>query len=186
LENSITIQARNTIIVSPNNIPTQIRASSPAHNNLNNTSDYTFRAGQSISLRPGFRVVAGNVFRAEIGNCEAFEGCGFNYQARIAPPNDGELEAVEDAEIKSAIIIGAEDSKYSTKVYPNPTSNQITIESPQPYQLQIFNLMGQEVGQLNTKQPITVYDMTNFENGVYIFRIQYEDGTMKSWKILKK
>lgn len=151
-----------------------------------NFADYTFRAGNSVRINPGFSIGRGHRMKVEIGDCEVFSECGFNYPSKIAPPNDGELEAVEDAEIKSAIIIGAEDSKYSTKVYPNPTSNQITIESPQPYQLQVFNLMGQEVGQLNTKQPITVYDMTSFENGIYIFRIQYEDGTMKSWKILKQ
>jgi hypothetical protein len=184
LENSITIQAQNTIIAAPNGLETVITASFPLYTNLNNTSDYTFRAGQSVSLKNGFRVEHGNVFKAKIGECEAFEGCGFNYQERISPINT-------EAEAENIIVIDKSNQtntgeSNSSKIYPNPTTNEITIESSKSYHLNIFNMMGQQVGQENGKAKTVQYDMTKFEVGIYIFQFRFEDGTMETIRVIKQ
>ena len=182
LENSITIQAQNTIIASPNGLETVITASFPLYTNLNNTSDYTFRAGQSVSLKNGFKVERGNIFKAKIGDCEAFQGCGFNYQERISPI---------DTEAENIIVIDKSNQtntgeSNNSKIYPNPTTNEITIESSKFYHLTIFNMMGQQVGQENGKAKTVQYDMTKFEAGIYIFQFRFEDGTMETIRVIKQ
>lgn len=184
LKNDILIQAQNTITAAPNEIPTIIGGSDPLHTNLNNSSDYTFRAGQSVTLKDGFKVVRGNRFKAEIGECEAFEGCGFNYQERVAPIKDEKEENVSLIDVIDKNASNVE--KGNLTIYPNPTDNLITIKSTQSYHLDIFNLMGQNVGQEQGSIGNLEYNMARFEQGIYIFRFQFEDGTSQTIKVVKR
>lgn len=62
-------------------------------------------------------------------------------------------------------------SKSSTlKTYPNPTSTEVTIESPTKGQLSILNLCGKQLINRQITEPKTVIDISNLPSGVYFGR----------------
>jgi hypothetical protein len=151
----------------------------------NHFADYTFKAGSSVKINPGFSIGRGHTLKVKIGNCEVFTECGFNYPYKIAPPISDELEAQDEVN-KSSIKVNETNENYLTRIYPNPTTNEITIESSKSYHLNIFNMMGQQVGQENGKAKTVQYDMTKFEAGIYIFQFIFEDGTMETIRVIKQ
>lgn len=113
VKNRITIQAANTITAAPGFLPTQVRQSQfplPVRR-----ADYVFRAGVQVHLLPGFSVEHLSLFRAEIGPCLSFEGCGFNFStAPVAVSEDQETT-----------------NKEAIQIYPNPTNGSINIQLPE-------------------------------------------------------
>lgn len=163
------VEDRTIDFIITNNALIQANNSITTNSEILIPTSVEMRANGFIKMIDGFK--AGNEFKAYIHPCER----------RVLPPlkNNQQYENIEE----EATIY---DLNKLTIIYPNPTTNEITIESPKQYQLRIFNLMGQEVGQLNGKQDKTVYDMTSFEAGIYIFQVRYEDGTVESLKVLKQ
>lgn len=73
----------------------------------------TYKAGNSITLRPGFRVESGNQFRALIEDCSATELTTANRD------EFNDLEAISSNQISHSTPL---------KVYPNPTTASFTLE----------------------------------------------------------
>lgn len=70
------------------------------------------------------------------------------------------------------------------QIYPNPTDGILYLESKQPiWQISLFNILGQriETGQ-NTNQ----IDLSKAEAGVYLLKIEGENGNFQTHKILKE
>ena len=57
------------------------------------------------------------------------------------------------------------------KIYPNPASTHITIESSPSSQLSILNLNGQELMKQTSTEPKTVIEISSLPNGVYFVRV---------------
>jgi hypothetical protein len=76
----------------------------------------------------------------------------------------------------------------SIKVYPNPFTNQLTIEANEPiYKVEIYNLLGQKVKVFGINNPSesTVYiELSELAQGNYIAKIHTEVN-IKSIKIIK-
>jgi subtilisin family serine protease len=75
------------------------------------------------------------------------------------------------------------------KAYPNPFTNQLSIEANEPiFKVEIYNLLGQLVKSItveNSSNPIVNLDMSEISQGNYIAKI-YMTSTIKSVKLIKK
>ena len=76
----------------------------------------------------------------------------------------------------------------SLKIYPNPSSSQVTIETstvPVNGQLSIMNLNGQEVLSRQITEPKPQLDISGLPSGVYFVRLTSQ-GMVKVGKIIKQ
>ena len=72
---------------------------------------------------------------------------------------------------------GVESHGVKTVVFPNPANNVININSSSNInRVEIFNMMGQMVGNYNVNDVNTQINTSNFANGVYTVKIETENG----------
>ena len=62
------------------------------------------------------------------------------------------------------------------KVFPNPASNTITIETPNKGSLSIHNISGQQLLQQTITEPTTTIDISILPSGVYLVKVFGENG----------
>ncbi len=62
------------------------------------------------------------------------------------------------------------------QVYPNPASNNITIEAPQKSIIDILNIQGQLVKSLVAAGDYTTLNISSFSSGVYLMQVKTENG----------
>jgi carboxypeptidase T len=76
------------------------------------------------------------------------------------------------------------------RIFPNPTSGRLTLEyignsDPSQKQLEIFNMMGEMLFQLNlTGKRMHEIDMSAFPNGIYLFKVM-KDASLGFEKVIK-
>lgn len=82
-------------------------------------------------------------------------------------------------------------AKHKVKVYPNPTTGALNvqieglIEKDQAY-YQLVNAQGQNIwGQTKIIETMTLLDLGNAANGVYLLQTQI-NGETKIWRIVKE
>lgn len=68
------------------------------------------------------------------------------------------------------------------KVYPVPTSTDLTIASSTPMDVEILDMLGKKVMQINLKEGTTIIDVQSLTNGVYF--VKRNDG--ESLKFIKE
>ncbi|MFH2141129.1 MAG: T9SS type A sorting domain-containing protein, partial [Bacteroidota bacterium] len=56
-------------------------------------------------------------------------------------------------------------------IYPNPVSENVSISGIDIYQIEIFDLSGKILKQINTKANYQKINMSNFEKGIYFFKV---------------
>ncbi len=71
---------------------------------------------------------------------------------------------------------GMDESSADTKVYPNPTHGQITIEAEGMNHVTIMNALGQTVYDVPTDANQTVLNLSQYGTGMYLIRISSEKG----------
>ena len=105
---------------------------------IQDDGELTLVAGNKILLKPGFHAQPGSYFHAYIGD----EGC----EEPLKPANifSAEQDQLEETIIEQALGIDETTSTEYLKVYPNPTTGEVTIE-----------INSQDSDELNT---IWVYD----------------------------
>ncbi|MEI6172483.1 MAG: T9SS type A sorting domain-containing protein [Bacteroidota bacterium] len=69
-------------------------------------------------------------------------------------------------------------------VFPNPTSEKITISAGNNGHISIFNLSGQQLLQQEITEPKTSVDVSGFKSGVYFVRVT-DDKTVRVQKFVK-
>jgi len=69
-----------------------------------------------------------------------------------------------------------EFSKNYTKVYPNPTSSTITIESNDITNIELYNIQGQKVFIGTIPTPKYIIDINNFPKGIYLLKLYGKNG----------
>jgi hypothetical protein len=82
--------------------------------------------------------------------------------------------------------------KAKVLIYPNPIIGEITVkvqdeENTEPIHgtLQVFNVLGNKVGETTIKEGIGNFDFQYQATGTYILRINYNNNNL-DWKILKE
>jgi len=61
-------------------------------------------------------------------------------------------------------------------LFPNPTTDNLTIETPQKATIEILNIEGQIIKTINTADKQTTIDLRNLSSGVYIIKAKTERG----------
>lgn len=77
------------------------------------------------------------------------------------------------------------------RLYPNPARDILHIVMPEnwtaafePTNVQIFNVQGQLVRQLQTNQPITTIATEGLDNGFYVVQLRHADGSQARQKFI--
>lgn len=88
-----------------------------------------------------------------------------------------------ETEAECSAIVAVEDfDLINFNVYPNPTTNFITIESTQNIkQVSVYTILGQEVIKSNEK----TIDVSHLENGMYLIKIVLESGKVNTKQFIK-
>jgi hypothetical protein len=78
------------------------------------------------------------------------------------------------------------NSRIKVNIYPNPVSNNITIESSlENVNLKIYNQNGQEIFTKEFNRQVT-FDFSEFTSGMYLLKILKKNKIIHSEKIIKK
>jgi hypothetical protein len=79
---------------------------------------------------------------------------------------------IKDYSIGSLIASIHEIESDNFKIYPNPTTDGLTIETPQKSIIEILNIEGQIIKIINNADTITTINLKNAACGVYIVRVK--------------
>ena len=174
-ENHIELQASN-------NIKTE------GHLRIYNGADYTFIAGNSITLNPGFHAEAGSHFLAKIGSCTQ------NKELEINTPSEILSETYEEMDFdiskyidnKKEFVINAH---FSAKIFPNPTNGIVSIEifneNENGFTIELSDLSGRVLYQNQKFTNNETFNFSFLENGIYLVKIKQNDITQVK-TIIKK
>lgn len=69
----------------------------------------------------------------------------------------------------------AEVSESNARLYPNPTNGILNIESDGAMTISVINMLGQKVMETTASDNVTI-DLSGFESGIYMVRIETQNG----------
>ncbi len=75
------------------------------------------------------------------------------------------------------IITDVKENTANVNLYPNPTNSLLNIEGQSAMHISISNLLGQKL-QETTAEGNTILDMSRYESGMYLIRIETENSVM--------
>jgi hypothetical protein len=200
IKNQITIQAAQQVNVA--NITETVIEKSP-YNFPAFNSDYIIKAGNKITINPGFRINAperssgtgvynpfsfpgGNQNRVsfQIAPCVPFiDECGINHQnAKVSPQKNGNSNDFMDNLNKKI---------FRFTIYPNPTNGvqELNISSESNFtECMIYNTIGTLINSIddieNSKNIIQI-PIDNLANGIYFVKVKSPDGIISIQKFIK-
>lgn len=74
-------------------------------------------------------------------------------------------------------VTAVNETEFSTRLYPNPTTGNLTIEAEGMNHISVFNLMGQMVYDMDVDTDNMTLDMSQFNTaGMYLVRINTANG----------
>ncbi len=84
-------------------------------------------------------------------------------------------------------LLAVDDSfiKTNINIYPNPTHGILNISNPNHIKLnkiEVYNIYGQRLKIVKTQNNI---DITNFKSGVYLMKVEDENGKQGTFKVIK-
>ena len=113
----------------------------------------------------------------------SFVGKGMLHTRVVIQSNDRDLsyEVYIDEDLLSITEVSAE-----TELYPNPTSGQFTIEGANIAKVEVFNLVGQKVYEVESAKfkVESSIDATNWNKGIYLVNIIDRNGAMQTKKLV--
>lgn len=103
----------------------------------------------------------------------------------MAVYSDG-CEAPSETLTGTSVSVGLQESwMNSIEVYPNPVENQLTIQAPGLQRIVIYNVMGQQVANIEAKQDEVNIGMNAYSKGLYTLRIVTDNGLVNKNVIVK-
>jgi len=81
-------------------------------------------------------------------------------------------------------ILSVNELTAETKLYPNPTTGQFTVEGANVARVEVYNLVGQKVHEAEGKT--VSIDATNWNKGIYLVNIIEENGAVATKKLVVK
>ena len=75
---------------------------------------------------------------------------------------------------------GIGEDEFSVKVYPNPTKGLVNVEAEGMTGVEVYNPLGQRVLQKEFVGNQTVLDLQDAAPGLYLLRVETENGTLSS------
>ena len=128
-----------------------------------------------------YTLVAGEVFVIKMNVLEALAK-GWVYTTVVVESSDKTLEfavAIDDALFTSVTELSAE-----TKLYPNPTTGNFTVEGMNVAKVEVYNLVGQKVYAEQGK--IVSIDASDWNKGIYLVTITSANGAVETKKLVIK
>ena len=85
-------------------------------------------------------------------------------------------------------LVSVSETSAETKLYPNPTTGQFTVEGADIARVEVYNLVGQKVfeaesGKLKAESYI---DASNWNKGIYLVNITSPNGAVETKKLVVK
>ena len=71
------------------------------------------------------------------------------------------------------------------KIYPNPSSDMITVDTPVKGNLSIQDLNGRKLMRQTSEGPLTTMDISTLQSGLYFVKV-WDEHTMQTGKVFKK
>lgn len=94
----------------------------------------------------------------------------------------GDLEFI--VEIDGELLSVTELSNQ-TKIYPNPTNGNFTVEGTNVDRVEVYNLVGQKVFEQQGNKTVKI-DASNWNKGLYLVNITNENGAVEARKLMVK
>ena len=98
--------------------------------------------------------------------------------------NNEECESTDEA-VSITVTDVEENADSKVQVYPNPTNGLLNIEGQGMMHITVSNLMGQKLMEAEAEGN-TVLDLSRYESGMYLVRIEGESGVMVQKVNLRK
>jgi hypothetical protein len=170
--------------------------------NINSVEgNLSIRNNDSLKSLAGLdNVIEGSINDLSIYDNGSLSDCEVNSICMYLLSPNGTVEIHDNApgcnspeEVEAACEVGIGESSVDSRqsavsIYPNPSSTQITIETPKTtskFLISIFNLNGQEVINQKLTAPGTSIDISNLPQGIYCVRLT-SDNIVKVLKIIKE
>lgn len=135
----------------------------------------TTRANNELALLDGFSVQQDALFEGSISYHLGDNGSGVASDCNSPLQNDFWPQAYRKGS-KNTVETKTSNSILQTKIYPNPTSNYIVVESEKEIQnLEFYNIYGQIV--LKTNNPSEKINVSDFKDGVHFVKAFFENNT---------
>jgi len=203
VQNEINIQSSNIINIA-NTAPTAIGNSpfgffTPRHN-----SDYIIRAGDRITINPGFRINApnrigntgiygtffqfGNQNRVsfQISPCTPFiDDCGFNHQNALVVPIKSQNNSDIGEEQNYRKLIG-----FNFRIFPNPISGELVLNLASENnikEIRIVDVFGKEVYKnqnMSSENKSFTISLLGYSTGIYFIVVIDSNGQSKTQKFI--
>lgn len=93
-----------------------------------------------------------------------------------------DFKSVTSSSVNNTLTVEPIKRGSFIKVYPNPTTDFIFIDSDLSYQSTIYNIIGQRVLRSNSKQ----LNVSNLPIGTYLLYLESETNSTLTFKIIKK
>lgn len=78
------------------------------------------------------------------------------------------------------------ESDAFIRVYPNPATNQVNLESDQLVNFEFIDMQGRVLGSGSVNQQTVTYDITSYNAGYYLVRFKLSNGATKQISIVKQ
>ena len=78
-----------------------------------------------------------------------------------------------------------ESSNLPVSIYPNPTNGTVTVKASKLQSINVLNSLGQALRVFDIDQDDITIDLSTFGRGLYLLRIQTEDGIMTQQVIVE-
>ena len=73
---------------------------------------------------------------------------------------------------------GIDEAEADVNVYPNPTHDQITIEAVGLHRITVTNAFGQTLYYINASSDKSIIDLSQYSAGLYLIRVDTENGNV--------
>lgn len=83
--------------------------------------------------------------------------------------------------------VGIEENPIAQnfEVYPNPSiNNEITVKGERIKSIELYSIQGKVIKQVNTKSYTTKINLENQPKGIYIVKVQFENGDIRTKKLV--
>ena len=81
----------------------------------------------------------------------------------------------------------SENTMADISIYPNPATSVLNLQASQQIKsIQLFNLLGQNVLDKPVNSKTSVLEVAQFNNGVYLAKVLFDNGVTQTLKLIKK
>ena len=81
----------------------------------------------------------------------------------------------------------SENTMADISIYPNPATSVLNLQASQQIKsIQLFNLLGQNVFHKPVNSKTSILEVAQFNNGVYLAKVLFDNGVTQTLKLIKK